>query len=189
MGEPVAIDPVAARLLLGVARAAIEARVLGRPEPPLPGHPPAIRRPRGAFVTLRSGGDLRGCIGVVEPRDPLVEAVAHCAVAAATEDPRFPPVTESELPDIHLEVSVLDRPFRVDGPGRIEPGRHGVIVSRGAYRGLLLPQVAIEHGWDAATLLEQCCRKAGLPADAWRRGGVVIEAFEAQVFSEPEAEG
>ena len=107
----------------------------------------------------------------------------HCAGAAALEDPRFPPVRPDELARIDVEVSVLTPPARIADPGRIEVGRHGLVVTRGAHRGLLLPQVALEWGWTREEFLAHTCRKAGLPLDAWREGAQVF-AFEAEIFGE-----
>lgn len=171
------------RLLLFVARDSIAARLEDRSAAPLPENPPDILLPRGAFVSLHLAGDLRGCIGSISPRESLVRTVAHCAAAAAFEDPRFPPLTPSELPGVDIEISILTQPVPVTDPGQIEIGRHGLIIGSGPRRGLLLPQVAVEQGWDVATFLRQCCRKAGLPDDAWQRGAE-IEAFSAEVFSE-----
>ena len=142
---------------------------------------PALLQPGRAFVTLRRGKELRGCIGTVEGDRPLWDAVSWAARMAALQDPRFEPVRPEELEEMTVEVSVLTEPRPVDRPEEVEPGRHGVIVSRGYHRGLLLPQLAPELGWDRDELLAQTCLKAGLPADAWRKGAR-IEVFEAQVF-------
>jgi AmmeMemoRadiSam system protein A len=173
------------RFLLRHARRAIE-RTLGLPQAPDEPIPPATRSSSGAFVTLRGrrGGELRGCIGSIEPRAPLHEAVAEAAIAAALEDPRFPPVTRAELVDLRLDVSVLS-PLAPIAPEAVEVGRHGLLVRHQGRGGLLLPQVATEQGWDRQTLLEQTCRKAGLPRDAWREPGCRLLGFEAQVFEEP----
>jgi AmmeMemoRadiSam system protein A len=137
----------------------------------------------GAFVTLHKSGSLRGCIGYAEPAKPLFRTVRQCALAAALHDPRFEPVVPDELPDLHIEISVLS-PLQVIAPEQIEVGRHGLIVSLGPRRGLLLPQVASGWKWDRIRFLEEACVKAGLPRDAWNRGAKV-EAFTAQVFAEP----
>ncbi len=141
-----------------------------------------LAAPGAAFVTLKKKGRLRGCIGYTEAVAPLFKVVQECAVAAATEDPRFPPVTPAELPSIDLEISVLTPlvPIRAD---EVEVGRHGLMVSHLGRRGLLLPQVPVELGWDRETFLDQTCVKAGLPPDAWRRGAT-LEAFTAEVFGE-----
>jgi len=144
----------------------------------------ALRQPCGAFVTLRKGKRLRGCIGYVEARRPLYMTVRECAVAAALHDPRFPAVALEEVPALNLEISVLS-PLVEISPERIEIGRHGLLISQGPYRGLLLPQVAVEWKWDAPEFLDETCQKAGLPSDAWRHGAR-IQAFTAQVFEEVE---
>jgi AmmeMemoRadiSam system protein A len=140
------------------------------------------------FVTLRAGNELRGCIGILEPARPLAEAVAQCAAAAATEDPRFPPLSRDELGRVSIEISALAAPVPVSDPGQVVLGRHGLLVSRGRRRGVLLPQVPVEQGWDLATFLRETCLKAGLPPDAWR-SGARLEAFGAEVFGEEEPRG
>lgn len=142
-----------------------------------------LSRPGGAFVTLHQRGDLRGCIGHIEPNEPLGTVVARCAVAAGSADPRFPPVTRAELDAIVIEISLLGPLEPIDGPHDILVGRHGLVVQRGWQRGLLLPQVATEWRWDAAAFLAQTCQKAGLASDAWQKGAKLWR-FEAEVFSE-----
>jgi AmmeMemoRadiSam system protein A len=139
----------------------------------------------GAFVTIKRGGQLRGCIGTLQCRRSLAEEIERVAVSAAREDPRFPPIQSSELHDLQIEVSVLGPLERIDpcDPATIEVGRHGLVVEQGSRRGLLLPQVATEWGWDRETFLSQTCAKAGLPPDAWRRGAAVYR-FDAIVFGE-----
>lgn len=148
---------------------------------------PALRTYAGAFVTLRKAGALRGCIGQIEPSDPLGAVVVHCAAAAALEDPRFPPVTDQELPLLSVEVSVLTPLRAVADVDEIEVGRHGLVVARGGRRGLLLPQVAVEWKWSRDEFLAQTCRKAGLPADAWQHGASIF-VFETQVYDEDAAQ-
>ncbi len=137
---------------------------------------------RGAFTTLYVRGQLHGCVGYVFPVASLYRTVAETARAAAFEDTRFYPLTRRELPDLKVDISVLSplRPIRAE---EVEVGRHGLLVSLGLHRGLLLPQVPIEHGWDRIMFLEQVCRKAGLPVDAWQKGAT-LEAFSAEVFGE-----
>jgi AmmeMemoRadiSam system protein A len=139
----------------------------------------------GVFVTLKRKGDLRGCIGTLECRRSLAEEVARCAINAASEDPRFQPVRASELDDLCVEVSILGALEPIDplDPDAILVGRHGLVVEQGRHRGLLLPQVATEWGWDRDAFLAHTCRKAGLPPDAWRSGALVYR-FEAEVFGE-----
>ncbi len=140
--------------------------------------------PRGVFVTLRGAdGALRGCIGIPEARHPLDEAVCRAAVSAALSDPRFPPVSLGELPALAVHVSVLTPLV----PGRAEDvaiGRHGVSIRGRGRSGLFLPQVAVEQGWDVETLLGQLCRKAGLPADAWRDADCQLLLFETETETE-----
>jgi AmmeMemoRadiSam system protein A len=175
------------RRLLEIARAAISARVRGEPYSPPPSEG-ALAERAGAFVSVHRGGELRGCIGYVEADRPLVEVVARSAAAAVSEDPRFPPVTEEELSQLTIEISVLSPLEPVDQVDTIEVGRHGLVVEDGWRRGLLLPQVATEWGWDRETFLDHTSLKAGLPADAWRRGARIYR-FEAEVFGEPLAPG
>ncbi|PYS96356.1 MAG: hypothetical protein DMF50_04935 [Acidobacteria bacterium] len=170
-------------LLLDLARRALVARVGGHPLPGPPEAPPRLLEPQGAFVTLRLGGDLRGCIGMLEAGQSLAGAVVRCAAAAAAEDPRFPPLRPAEAGEVRIEISALELPFRVTDLSQVEIGRHGLLVSRGNRRGVLLPQVAVEQGWDLKTFVEETCLKAGLPPDDWTRGAL-LEAFGAQVFGE-----
>ncbi len=151
--------------------------------------PPAcgtLAEPRGAFVTLsrRGDGELRGCIGSMLSDDPLLKTVSRMAVAAATQDPRFPPLRAEELEQVAIEISVLG-PMEPIRPDQVEVGRHGLLVSDGRRRGVLLPQVPVEHGWDRETFLAHTCWKAGLPEDAWRRPEVELLGFTASVFAEP----
>jgi hypothetical protein len=144
--------------------------------------------PLGAFVSIYVDDDLRGCVGRIVSHDPLRETVRVCAVAAATQDNRFDPLVPEEALRARFEISVLSEPASLTDPSEIEVGRHGLIVSQGGRKGLLLPQVASREGWDAKTFLDQTCRKAGLPAGAWRTGAGV-EIFEACVFGETEPDG
>ncbi|HEV7484235.1 MAG TPA: AmmeMemoRadiSam system protein A [Thermoanaerobaculia bacterium] len=143
-----------------------------------------LRQPAGAFVTLTRDGDLRGCIGSIRAVEPLYKAVVSSAISAAFRDPRFPPLVPGELEQLELEISVMGPIERVANVEDIVVGRDGLIISRGAYAGLLLPQVATEYSWDRQTFLEQTCRKAGLPPDAWRSQDCRIEKFSAFVFGE-----
>ena len=177
----VELDEPTRRCLLDVAREAIAAHLAGR-RPRLPvgdvsGH--------GAFVTLRQNadGELRGCVGQIESSDPLVETVAAMAVAAATRDTRFHPVTANELFSLRVELSVLSS-LQPIAPGDVEVGRHGLLVRLGERRGVLLPQVPLEHAWDRESFLSHTCEKAGLPSDAWRQPGIEITGFTATVFGE-----
>ena len=151
-----------------------------------PAAPAALRA--GAFVTLRLGGRLRGCIGYLEPDLLLFEVVEQCAVSAALSDPRFPPLTAGEWSAVEVEISVLGPIERVADISEVEVGRHGLIAELGRRRGLLLPQVATEWQWGAAEFASQTCVKAGLPMDAWRNGASLYR-FEAEVFGEKNLEG
>jgi AmmeMemoRadiSam system protein A len=176
------LDESEQRSLLVLARRALEARVRGDAPPPRDtgGH---LDLPLGAFVTIHRRGDLRGCLGRLDVQAPLSLTVAELAAVVADSDPRFEPVRAAELDDLDLEISVLTPERPISSVDEIEVGRHGLIVEQGHHRGLLLPQVATEHGFDRDTFLEQTCLKARLPRDAWKRGAKVL-VFEAQVFGE-----
>jgi AmmeMemoRadiSam system protein A len=171
------------RLLLETAHDAILSALESREV--LPFTPSThLAEPRGVFTTLYLIGRLRGCVGYPTALMPLYRAVTESAWAAAFEDPRFPPVALEEARTVKVCLSVLS-PLMPILPEQIELGRHGLLISEGSGRGLLLPQVPVEHGWDRDTFLEQTCRKAGLPTDAWRNGAnIKIEAFTAEVFSD-----
>ncbi|MFW5868805.1 MAG: AmmeMemoRadiSam system protein A [Armatimonadota bacterium] len=172
------------QILLRLARETIEQYVRDRSVPELPQGDPAFTPERAVFVTLHKHGQLRGCIGGLEAREPLAEAVRSSAISAATQDPRFPPVSSEELGDLEIEVSVLSPLKKVERPEEIVVGLHGVMIAQGMRRGVFLPQVAPEQGWDRDTMLSYlCAHKAGLPADAWRHGADLY-VFTTQVFSE-----
>lgn len=137
---------------------------------------------RGVFTSLHLKGNLRGCVGFVLPVDSVYRAVAETARAAAFEDTRFYPVKLEEARHLEIELSILSPPQAARAED-IEVGRNGILISLAGQRGLLLPQVAVEHNWDRVTFLQQTCNKAGLPADAWRTGAT-IEVFTAEVFGE-----
>jgi AmmeMemoRadiSam system protein A len=171
------------RLLLRVARDAIERHLRGEDLSVGPG----IDLPdaSGVFVTIKTQGNLRGCLGVLEMRAPLIDEVIRCARDSATIDPRFPPMTPDELPEATIDISLLGPLEEID-PASADAftiGRHGLVVEQGRRRGLLLPQVAVEWGWTAGQFLAHTCRKAGLPPDAWRKGAKVFR-FDAEVFGE-----
>jgi len=172
--------------LLGAARDAIEAAVLGRaPQPGAKESAPAMVRLGASFVTLRRlDGALRGCIGELEASRPLVESVRVCAVSAALRDPRFPAVTASELGELHVAISVLTPPEPARVPTGVELGRHGVIITHEGRRGVLLPEVATEQGWDVEAFLAHACRKAGLPPEAWRDPAAEVSVFETLKMAE-----
>lgn len=138
-------------------------------------------------MTLHCRGRLHGCIGYIFPLYPLVQTIIDCSISAATEDPRFEPVTLRELKDIDIEISVLTPLEEVTDLESILVGRDGLVISQHGFRGLLLPQVATQYGWDRERFLAETCRKAGLPTDAWKKGAR-IEKFSAQVFGELEME-
>ena len=150
---------------------------------------------KGVFVTLSTypGHGLRGCIGIPLPVLPLGEALEEAA-RSACHDPRFPDLREEELAHLTLEVTIMTVPQvmpypKSELPGRIEIGRHGLIITCGRRRGLLLPQVPVEWGWGAEEFLENLSMKAGLPPDAWKRGDSVIESFEGEIFKETSPDG
>lgn len=150
----------------------------GPPEPPTD----TLREHLGAFVTLKLGGSLRGCIGNVQGSGELFRTVWDMARSAAFEDPRFPPLTEGEFHAVKYEISILSPLAPCPDPAQVEVGRHGLIMSRDGRSGLLLPQVPVEWGWDRETFLAQTCVKAGLPEDAWKDRDTTILWFEAVVF-------
>ena len=175
------IDGDLRRQLLSIAREHLEACVHGRAAPAVPRG--LVVPASGVFVTLYCREELRGCLGSLDPGDPIVGAIARLAAAVCREDRRFDPLRPEELPASALELSVLTPPEHIVDLGAIEVGRHGLIAERGGCRGLLLPQVAPEHGWDRDTFLTHTCLKAGLIGDAWRRDAAIY-AFEAEVFRE-----
>ncbi|HMF62129.1 MAG TPA: AmmeMemoRadiSam system protein A [Vicinamibacterales bacterium] len=170
--------------LIDVARRALTAQVTGG-TPPLASSVTELPDASGVFVTIKERGELRGCLGTLEATGLLAEQVARCAADAASEDPRFSPVTVSELSDLSVEVSVLGPLERIDptDPDAITIGRHGLVAEQGSRRGLLLPQVATEWGWTIEQFLQQTCLKAGLRRDAWQHGAG-ISRFDAEVFGE-----
>jgi AmmeMemoRadiSam system protein A len=170
-------------VLLAIARRSVECHLDGAPFDPGE-RDPELLAPLGAFVTWKTAdGALRGCIGHLSPDVPLAETVARVAVASATEDPRFAPVTRDELDALRLEISVLS-PYETIAPAAVEVGRHGLLLRGRGHSGLLLPQVATEHGLDRDAFLAATCRKAGLPKDAWRDPDCTLYAFTATVFGE-----
>jgi hypothetical protein len=180
------MSPLADRekqLLLELARSALTASVEKRESVPDFLDDEVLRQPGGAFVTLHRRGRLRGCVGQLPSKDPLIEVVVHCAKAAALEDPRFKPVRAEEVAEIEIELSILS-PLQDTTLEKIEAGKHGLVVSRGWQRGVLLPQVATEFKWQAARFLEETCVKAGLEREAWQDPHTRIQAFTAEVFSE-----
>ncbi len=184
--------------LIKLSRRAMEEYLAARKRIAIPKDTPArLRDNAGVFVTIETypAKALRGCIGYPEPVMPLAEATIRAAISAATEDPRFPPLHSKELADTLVEVSILTRPefMRISSPreylDKIEIGRHGLIAEKGPYRGLLLPQVAVDQGWDVEEFLSHTCMKAGLLPDSWYDDGVAISRFEGRVFAEIEPIG
>ncbi len=172
--------------LLKVARRTIETYLESGAKPNAESNNPKFQEKRGVFVTLHKNHDLRGCIGHPLPVMPLYLAVIENAISSATEDPRFSSVKATELNNIDIEISILTVPQEIANPRDVIIGKDGIIISKGYFRGLLLPQVPVEQGWDLDEYLSYGCRKAGLPPDEWRKGGVKIETFQAVVFGEKE---
>lgn len=174
-------SPEERNLLLRLAHDSILS-ALERHEIALDPPSPHLAEPRGAFASLYLNGDLRGCVGYIFGTHSLYRTVAEVARAAAFEDTRFSPVTLDEASHLEIELSILSPPRPIE-PEAVEVGRHGLLIGMRGYRGLLLPQVAVEHNWDRVTFLNQTCRKAGLPPESWQNGAS-IEAFTAEVFGE-----
>jgi AmmeMemoRadiSam system protein A len=170
--------------LLFLARASLERCVCGVEIPSRERMAGRMEEKGAAFATLHKGGRLRGCIGTMTAERPLWETVVAMVERAARHDPRFSPITPEEVDEIEIELSVLTPLVCVDDVEEVEVGRHGLVVERGSARGVLLPQVASERGWDAATFLARTCEKAGLPASASEDPAFQAWVFEAQVFGE-----
>lgn len=170
-------------LLLQIARRAVRAHVLSQPFTPPEVTSGNLTESCGIFVSIHKHGELRGCIGNPQGAGPLYRTVGECAISAAVGDPRFVPITGDELSVIDFEISVLAPMQRVIDINEIEVGKHGLLVSKRGYRGLLLPQVAMAYGWDRETFLRETCRKAGLRYDDWK-DGATIHRFNAFVFGE-----
>jgi len=165
-----------------IAKTVIENKAKGEPVPEFKVDAPILKENRGAFVTIQKKGQLRGCIGYIEGRGPLYQTVEEMAEAAAFRDPRFTPVTEKELADLNIEISVLTPLKKITDVNEIEVGKHGIYIKKGWNSGLLLPQVATEYGWDRQTFLEHTCLKAGLPTNAWKDKNTEIYIFSADIF-------
>jgi AmmeMemoRadiSam system protein A len=174
--------------LLVLARKAIVDAVTRRELPEIIPYEGIFGERRGVFVTLHVRGELRGCIGTTENVEPLGEATVRCAASAALHDPRFPAMRSEELADLQIEISVLS-PLTPIRPGEIEIGRHGLVISDENHRGLLLPQVAPEHGLNREQFLAETCRKAKLPRDAWQWTSTRIQGFTCEVFSDAKHAG
>jgi len=170
--------------LMKIAKESIFRAVRGEKTPEFAVKSDILKEERGAFVTITKKGDLRGCIGYSFPVASLYKVVSEVAQSAALHDPRFPPLTEEELDDIEIEISVLSPLEEVKDISEIEVGKHGLVIERWGYKGLLLPQVATDYNWDRINFLEQTCYKAGLDKDAWKESDAVIKKFSAEVFGE-----
>ena len=169
--------------MLALARAAIVASLTNRPLSQIAAEPASFALRRGLFVTLHVDGKLRGCIGVIEPRETLRESIIHCAQSAAFHDPRFPSLRSEELSGLAIEISVLSELSPI-APTAIEIGKHGLLIATENHRGLLLPQVATEHGLTREEFLAETCHKAGLPRNAWRDPRTEVYGFTCEIFSE-----
>jgi len=177
------LTPQEGRLLLKIARKTIKALLKGEKIPKIEEKEGGLLQKRGAFVSLHRKGELRGCIGSFETEKPLYEIVQNMAEQAAFHDPRFSPLTEKELDEVEIEISVLSPLKEIKNLEEIEIGKHGLYVKKGLHRGVLLPQVATEYGWDRETFLKNTYRKAGLPPHTSPKD-VQIYIFSAQIFSE-----
>ena len=181
-----ALEEKAKKRLLKLARKSVEDRLLGREPRALDQADEALGSDQGAFVTLHHRGHLRGCIGNFTGQGSLAHTIRQMAGAAAFEDPRFPPLSSlEELEECDLEISSLT-PLKETDPEEIEVGRHGIYLIRGFNRGVLLPQVAVEQGWDRETFLDHTCLKAGMSPGCWRDPETKVLTFEAEVFGEKE---
>ncbi len=178
------LSKIAATYLLTIAREAIIHHVKQfdyQPEIPTDKE---LKTHSGCFVTIKQNGHLRGCIGNFQSQQPLFHEVATMAVAAASQDPRFPPMSRAELNNFSLEITVLSPLEKIEEINQIEVGIHGIYIVKGSNRGVLLPQVATEYGWDLLTFLQQTCHKAGLTEDAWQLPETEIYRFSGQIISE-----
>jgi AmmeMemoRadiSam system protein A len=175
------------RQLLEIARKSVESAVKDGKVYELPSNlPPSLMQDRGAFVTIKENGDLRGCIGYTAAIQPLALTVRDVSGFAALQDTRFRPVTAAELPGLKYEISVLSPMRRVSDLNQIKVGEHGLMIKKGRHSGLLLPQVAPEQHWDRNTFLDETAMKAGLPAKTWRDKDADLFMFTALVFGESE---
>ena len=177
------------KILLEIARKTIEKAVNNEKLPDftdLVKNDPVLHEKCGAFVTIHKDGNLRGCIGNIASSIPLWQTVKKMAVEASLRDPRFLPVSPSEVKDLDIEISVLSPFEKIDDINKIEVGKHGLFIKHGFYQGLLLPQVATEYGWDRIQFLEHTCLKAGLYRDCYKEKKCEIYIFSATVFSEKE---
>lgn len=175
------------RVLLAVARDFITSTLTGDPQMSVPENE-ELNQHRGVFITVHHSSELRGCIGIIEPSMSTYEAVKEIAYQAAFHDPRFPALTVEELPEIDIEISLLNEPKEVHSIDDINLGCDGIIMKKNGCKSFFLPQVPLKHGWDLETTLELLSTKAGLKADAWKNSETVFETFQAEHFSETELE-
>jgi len=171
------------QLLLQIARDSVQSYLLRQPLRLQHVDRGVLAECHGIFVSIHEHGELRGCIGNLDPVEPLFLTASDCAIAAAVGDPRFIPLTLGELPEVDFEISVLSSMEKVQDVSEIEVGKHGLLISKGQLRGLLLPQVATEYGWHRERFLDETCKKAGLQLGAWKNGASVYR-FSAFVFGE-----
>ncbi len=178
------LNETAQKELLSIARKTLESFLRGDNTTSIQTSLPTLQQKTGAFVTLHYHGELRGCIGHLVSNIPLFETVKEVAIAAATQDYRFLPLTSKELEEVQIEISVLTPFQEIKNINEIEVGKHGLLITQNQHRGLLLPQVATEYGWNREEFLTQTCLKAGLPENAYQEKDCKIEVFSAQVFGE-----
>ncbi|HOH46977.1 MAG TPA: AmmeMemoRadiSam system protein A [Candidatus Cloacimonadota bacterium] len=176
------LNPDQRKSLLQLARTSIESRFNGHE--PSPSEDPIFRKQYGVFVSLHKHGELRGCIGYIKGHKALGLSVVEMAQAAAFRDPRFSPVSQDEIPELELEISILGEMIPITGPQDIQIGRDGLLLDHPRGSGLLLPQVAEEWGWGPVAFMQQVCKKAGLSRGSWQDKEARIFRFEAEVFSE-----
>ncbi|PLX78783.1 MAG: AMMECR1 domain-containing protein [Desulfuromonas sp.] len=181
------LTPKEQEAILEIARNAIIATIRDGRYDVEPREEKSLNVRGGCFVTIKRQGELRGCIGNFQSQQPLFKEVAEMAVNSATKDPRFYPMQENELDDFDLEISVLSPLEKIEDTEEIEVGKHGIYLEKGIHRGVLLPQVAVEHGWDRMNFLKQTCIKAGLPTESWQAEDAEIYIFSAQIFSNKQA--
>jgi len=173
--------------LLKLARKTIEEKLFGKSTIDVETELPVMKEKRGAFVTLHIKGELKGCIGYIVAQDTVYSTIKEMALSAAFKDPRFRPLTKEEYKDIDIEISILTPLIEVESWKDVVVGKHGIIITKGYYKGVLLPQVATEYGWDTETFIRHGCMKAGLSPDEYKRG-VTVEVFSACVFGEKDFE-
>ena len=172
------------KTLLDIAKMAITAKMNNKEMPDLSADSETLNEKRGAFVTLKKNGHLRGCIGYIKPVKALAETVREMAIAAAFHDPRFPSLKNDEVQNLTFEISVLSPLKRIRNINEVEVGTHGLYIVHGYKSGLLLPQVAVEYKWDRETFLQETCHKAGLPPQAWMDKETEIYIFSADYFGD-----